>query len=302
MAIGFIGLGRMGSRICRHIIAKGGERVLVYDLDPARVQAAVDVGAAAAASVAALAAEAGVIFSSLPMPADVERVALGPGGIAGHARPGTVYFDLSTNAPDAARRIAAKLAEAGVAMLDAPVSGSTSGAEAGTLAVMIGGDERLVEAHRRLLECFAGTVIHVGPAGSGLVAKLVNNMLGNAAVAAACEGLMLAAAAGVDTRTLDSVIRASSGDSFAYRALADRALSGDYTPAFALDLAYKDMHLVLELADQLNVPNPLAASTHNLMRMARGMGLGDADPTAVMRVYETALGREVRALDPVASS
>jgi 3-hydroxyisobutyrate dehydrogenase-like beta-hydroxyacid dehydrogenase len=158
---------------------------------------------------------------------------------------------------------------------------------------MVGGDRATFDAHRSLLDCIGANIIYVGPLGSGLVAKLINNMLGLASVAAAAEGLMLGAQAGIDLRTLDSVIRASSGDSVAYRALADRALAGDYTPAFTLDLAYKDVHLALELADQLSVPTPIGASTHNLMRMARLLGFGDADPTAVMRVYETVLQREL---------
>jgi 3-hydroxyisobutyrate dehydrogenase-like beta-hydroxyacid dehydrogenase len=294
MTVGFIGLGRMGGNMCRNIIRKSGEHVVVFDVDPERVRECVDAGASAAGTIAELAAASDVIFSSLPMPADVEAVALGPGGIAETARPGTAYFDLSTNSPEVARAVAAELGARGISMLDAPVSGGPAGAEAGTLAVMVGGDETLFESHRPLLESFGGSVIYAGTIGSGLVAKLVNNLLAIASVAAACEGLMLGVRAGVDAQVLDSIIRSSSGDSLAYRALADRALSGDYTPAFALDLAYKDVHLALELADQLGVPTPLAAGTHNLMRMARGMGLGDADPTAMVRVYETTLRREIR--------
>jgi 3-hydroxyisobutyrate dehydrogenase-like beta-hydroxyacid dehydrogenase len=291
MTIGFIGLGRMGGPMCRHLIAKSDEDVLVFDLDPDKIAACTQLGATAAANVGDLAAAADVVFSSLPMPQDVEAVA---GAIGGHARAGAAYFDLTTSSPQLARRLAAELEARGITMLDVPVSGGPVGAEAGTLAVMAGGDESVFEAHRPLIECFAATAIHVGPVGSGLVAKLINNMLGISAVAAACEGLMLGVQAGLDVSRLDAVIRASTGDSLAYRALADRALSGDYTPAFALDLAYKDVHLALELADQLAVPTPIGASTHNLMRMARGLGLGEADPTAMIRVYETTLGREVR--------
>jgi 3-hydroxyisobutyrate dehydrogenase-like beta-hydroxyacid dehydrogenase len=295
MTIGFVGLGRMGGPMCRNLITKSGEPVVVFDAAPDRMEACLALGAAPASTVADVATRADVIFTSLPMPHDVEAVALGAQGIADGARPGTVYFDLSTNSPTAARRIAEALEARGVTMLDAPVSGGPSGAEAGTLAVMAGGDETVFEAHRPLIECFAANAIHVGPVGSGLVAKVINNMLAISAVASACEGLMLGAQAGLDPRRLDAVIRKSSGDSFAYRALADRALSGDYTPAFALDLAYKDVHLALELADELAVPTPIGSSTHDLMRMARGLGLGEADPTAMLRVYETVLGREVRA-------
>lgn len=286
MTVGFIGLGRMGGNMCRNVIAKSGQEVLVHDLSADAVAACVEAGGRAAPSVGELAAASDVIFSSLPRPQNVEDVALGPDGIAARARPGTVYIDLTTSSPELARRIAPVLKEKGIEMLDAPVSGGPGGAEAGTLGVMVGGDEEVFEANKALIECFAGNVIHVGPIGSGLVVKLVNNLLGIASVVTASEGLMVAKAAGVDPRKLDAAIRVSTGDSLAYRALADNAISGDYTAAFALDLAYKDIHLLLELADEVSVPTPMAAGTHNLMRMARGLGYGDADPTVVMRVYE----------------
>jgi 3-hydroxyisobutyrate dehydrogenase-like beta-hydroxyacid dehydrogenase len=289
MTLGFIGLGRMGGPICRHLVA--GRDVIAYDLSPEAIRAC--AGVTPAASVADVARQADVIFSSLPRPEDVETVAL---AIRESARPGTVYFDLSTSSPAVSRRVGAALETAGITMLDAPVSGGPTGAEAGTLGVMVGGPQDAFDAHLPLLETFAGTVVHVGELGSGLVAKLVNNLLGLTYVAAACEGLMLAAAAGIDLRRLDAAIRASTGDSVAYRFLADRAFSGDYTPAFTMDLAYKDIHLALELADQLGVPTPLGADVHNVMRMAKGLGLGDADPTAIMRVYETTQGRSISEL------
>jgi 3-hydroxyisobutyrate dehydrogenase len=293
MIVGFIGLGRMGAGMCRNLARRSGHEVLAFDINPDAAAACVEAGATPAASVAEVAAAAEVIFSSLPMPQDVEQVALGPDGIAANAKPGVAYFDLSTNSPKVARRVAAELSAQGITMFDAPVSGGPAGADAGTLTIMVGGDEASFEQHRPLLESIGSNVLYVGESGSGLVAKLVNNMLGLISVAAASEGLMLGAIAGVDPHRLDAVIRCSSGDSGAYRALADRALSGDYSAAFALDLAYKDVHLALELADELAVPTPLGAETHNLMRMARGLGLGDRDPTAVIRVYETVLAREI---------
>lgn len=302
MTLGFIGLGRMGSGMCRNLARRSGHQVLCFDINPDAAASCVDAGATAVASIAELAAASEVIFSSLPMPQDVERVALGDDGIAAHAKPGTAYFDLSTNSPKVARRVAAELSARGITMFDAPVSGGPAGADAGTLTIMVGGDEASFEQHRQLLESIGSNVLYVGDSGSGLVAKLVNNLLGLVSVAAASEGLMLGAIAGVDPHRLDAVIRCSSGDSGAYRALADRALSGDYTAAFALDLAYKDVHLALELADELAVPTPLGADTHNLMRMARGMGLGDLDPTAVVRVYETTLGHELGAAEAVPSA
>jgi 3-hydroxyisobutyrate dehydrogenase-like beta-hydroxyacid dehydrogenase len=293
MIVGVIGLGQMGGGIARNIVRHGGHEVVVHDLDPRAVQACVGLGATAA-GLRALAARAQVIFTSLPTPDDVRRVALGPGGIAEHASRGTVYFDLSTTSPSVTTDIGTQLRRRGITMLDAPVSGGPLGAQNGTLAVMVGGDARQFEAHRRLLEAFAANVFHVGALGCGQVVKIAHNMMCYASVAAAAEGLMLGAAAGADLRVLDEVIRSSTGDSRQYRALADRALSGDHqTMTLPLKLAYKDVHLFLELADDLEVPAPVGAAVHNLMRAALGMGLGELNHTAVIRGYESALGREL---------
>ena len=193
------------------------------------------------------------------------------------------------------RRIAQPLAAKGITMLDAPVSGGVAGAENATSAIMVGGDKAAFEAHLPLLRSFGANVLHMGALGTGSIAKLVNNMMAFCNMAAATEVLMLGAMAGIDVGKLDAVIRNSSGNSNAYRMMAERVLKGDFKPAFAMDLAYKDTHLALELADALGAPTPLAAQTHNLMRLARGMGLGGSDTSAIMRVYETALKREVRA-------
>jgi 3-hydroxyisobutyrate dehydrogenase-like beta-hydroxyacid dehydrogenase len=152
---------------------------------------------------------------------------------------------------------------------------------------MVGGDAATLDAHRDVLSAFAATVVHVGPVGSGLIVKLVNNLLLFAGVAAACEGLALGAAAGLERGKLDAAVRAATGDSLAYRAVADRARSGDYSASFTLDIGYKDVRLALQLADELGVPAPVGAGVHNLMRVARGMGFGAADPTVMLRVYET---------------
>ncbi|MFN4090799.1 MAG: NAD(P)-dependent oxidoreductase, partial [Alphaproteobacteria bacterium] len=147
-----------------------------------------------------------------------------------------------------------------------------------------------------VLRAFAANPIHMGDIGTGSIAKLVNNMMAFCNMAAAAEGLMLGATAGIDLHKLADVIRTSSGNSHIFQKFGERALSGRYEAAFALDLAYKDVHLALELADELGVPTPAGAQTHNLMRLARGMGFGGADSSAVVRVYEAALGRSLKTL------
>ena len=294
MKIGFIGVGNKGGPLCRNNIKKTNHTVTVFDLNPDSVKTCTDLGATAGKSVAELAAGSEVIMTSLPMPKDVEAVALGAGGILENAKPGTVYFDLSTNALTNVRAIAAKLKEKGITMLDAPVSGGTIGAEAGTIAIMVGGDKAVFDAHLPMLQSFGANVLHMGELGTGTIAKLVNNMMAFCNMAAAAEGMMLGAAAGIDPDKLRQVISNSSGNSSAYRLFSDRVLKGNFKASFALDLAYKDTHLALELSDQLGVPTPMGATTHNLMRLARGMGLGSSDTASMMRVYETALKREVR--------
>lgn len=295
MRIGFIGTGNIGGPMCRHVIRHSGADVVVFDLNPDAVQRCTDVGGIAAASVAEAVKDADVVLTSLPGPRDVEAVALGAEGIAGHARAGTVYFDLTTNSPAVARRVAAQLQAREITMLDAPVSGGVAGAEERTLTVMAGGDAAALEKHRGILESFGENIVHTGDLGSGCIAKLVNNMIAFCTTAAAAEGLLLGTMAGVDPEVLDHVVRNSTGDSRAFRTLAKDTLAGDWSPTFALDLAYKDLHLALELADDLNVPLSLSPQVHNLMRMARAMGHGGDNASAVMRVYEKTLNTEVRA-------
>lgn len=293
MRVGFIGLGHMGGPMCRNII-KGGHDVTVLDLSPAAVKACTDLGAKAAASPKDLAAEVDIVLTSLPMPKDVEAVALGPDGIIAGAKQGTIYIDLSTNSPNMVRKIAAALAPKGITMIDAPVSGGAIGAEKGTIAIMVGGDKAAYDTCLPLFQSFGENISHLGELGSGCIAKIVNNMLAFCNMASAAEGLMLGAAAGIDPDALNQVIRNSSGNSMSYRGIAYKVLNGDWSPSFTVDLAYKDLHLALELADELGIPLPLGAQTHNLMRMARGMGMGGEDASAIMRVYEKTLGREVR--------
>jgi 3-hydroxyisobutyrate dehydrogenase-like beta-hydroxyacid dehydrogenase len=192
------------------------------------------------------------------------------------------------------KKIGAAMAAKGIAMLDAPVSGGTVGAEAATIAIMVGGDRKVFDDALPVLQSFSANVIHMGELGTGTVAKLVNNMLAFCNAAAAAEGLMLGVTAGLDPRKLIQVVANSSGNSNAFKSFSERALSGKLDPSFALNLAYKDLHLALELGDELGVPLPQGSSTHNLQRLARGMGLGPKDSSSILKVYETALGRTVR--------
>jgi 3-hydroxyisobutyrate dehydrogenase-like beta-hydroxyacid dehydrogenase len=222
-------------------------------------------------------------------------VTLGDGGILANVTKGQTYIDLSTNAPSMVKKIGAAMAAKGIAMLDAPVSGGTTGAEAATIAIMVGGDKKVFDDALPVLQSFSANVIHMGGLGSGTVAKLVNNMLSFCNMAALSEGMMLGTGYGLDPEKLLHVISTSSGNSNAIKNFTLRALPGKYSPpSFALDLAYKDLHLALELGDELGVPLYQGASTHNLQRLAKGMGWGPDDSSSVLRVYETMLKRKVK--------
>jgi 3-hydroxyisobutyrate dehydrogenase-like beta-hydroxyacid dehydrogenase len=292
--VGFIGVGNMGGPMCRNIIKRSNHQVSVFDLNPTAVKTCTELGATAAKSLADLTKGADLVMTSLPMPKDVEAVTLGDNGILANIGKGQTYIDLSTNAPSMIKKIGAAMAAKGIAMLDAPVSGGTVGAEAATIAIMVGGEKKVFDDALPVLQSFSANVIHMGGLGTGTVAKLVNNMMAFCNAAAAAEGLMLGVSAGLDPAKLIQVVSNSSGNSNAFKSFSERALSGKLEPSFALNLAYKDLHLALELGDELGVPLTQGASTHNLQRMARAMGHGPHDSSAILRVYETVLGRTVR--------
>ena len=295
MKVGFIGVGNMGGPMCRNIIRNTNHEVVVFDLSADAVKACTDLGASSGSSVADVASRCDVVITSLPIPRVVEEVALGSGGIAQNAKPGTVYIDLSTNSPATARRCADGMRAKGIGMLEAPVSGGTARATDGTIVIMVGGDAKTFEAQLPLLKSFSGEVVHVGDIGMGSTAKLINNMLAFCNAAAAAEALMIGKRSGIDLHRLDQVIRNASGMSSGYANMASKAFKGAFEPTFALDLAHKDLRLALEMADELGVPGLIAPQVLNLMRMARGMGMGGDDSASVIRVYEKALNTEVRA-------
>ena len=294
MKVGFIGVGNMGGPMCRNIIKRSNHQVTVFDLNPAALKACTDIGGTAAKSVAEATKGADLVLTSLPMPKHVEAVALGDNGILANISKGQTFIDLSTNAPSMVKKIGEAFAAKGIPMLDAPVSGGTTGAEAATIAIMVGGDKKVFDDALPVLQSFSTNVIHMGALGNGTVAKLVNNMLSFCNMAALYEGMMLGTKYGLDPEKLLHVISTSSGNSNAIKNFTLRAMKNFYDPpSFALDLAYKDLHLALELGDELGVPLQQGASTHNLQRLAKGMGWGPEDSTSVLRVYEMMLKHKV---------
>ncbi|HLF71878.1 MAG TPA: NAD(P)-dependent oxidoreductase [Dehalococcoidia bacterium] len=296
MRIGFIGLGRMGNHMARNLAEKGHE-VAAFDVVPAAVEmVAKNPGVRAATSVADAARDADVVCSSLPSPQSVEEIATGEGGLLEAMRPGTVYIDLSTNAPTVVRRLAPILAEKGIEMLDAPVSGGTGGAEAGTLSIMVGGDEAVYERMKPVLGAMGTKLFYCGSIGAGSVVKLCNNICGASYNVILGEALTLGVKAGVDLKTLATVIGSSTGTSHRLTmGFPITVFKHAFTPAsFSAALSSKDTHLALDLAHELNVPVTMAEHLGEDLRETLARGWGDQSFDAVVQLQEERSGVDLR--------
>jgi 3-hydroxyisobutyrate dehydrogenase-like beta-hydroxyacid dehydrogenase len=293
--LGFVGLGAMGAPMVRRLLA-AGNRVLAHDTNPAALSAAVSAGAEARGNAAAVASEAETVLVSLPTPAAVKAVALGPGGLV-EGRAMRVYVDLSTTGARVAREVAEGLAPRGVLALDAPVSGGVAGAEAGTLSVMAAGDPAAFERVRPILEALGSNTVFVGEAvGQGQTLKLVNNLLAATTWAAGCEAMAMGVKAGLDPELMVRVLNASSGRSFpTERFAAGPVLSRRFDFGFRMELMAKDMRLALEEAEALGLVMPTCGAARTLYGLALAQGAPGADVTELVRVTEGWAGVEVAA-------
>lgn len=295
--VGFIGVGVMGKPMCLNL-RKAGFPLTVYARRPEAADAVVAAGATRVESSRAVAEVVDVVITMLPDSPQVEEVVLGPGGVLEGARAGMAVVDMSTIAPAASKRVAAACAERGVAFMDAPVSGGSQGAEAGTLTIMAGGEAATFERLRPIFAAMgaAENILHVGPVGAGEVVKLVNQHLCGVIAAASLEALVLGVKAGGDVETMARVVGASSGGNWQLaNPIRLRAFSGTFEPGFFTDLLVKDLRLVAELGEELNVPVTLGAVAKQMYEAARAMGYGRNDYTAVVRPLEQLAGVEVRA-------
>jgi 3-hydroxyisobutyrate dehydrogenase len=252
-SVGFVGLGSMGAPMCRRLV-RAGHDVLVFDLEPSRVDDAVRSGAVAAGSAAECAGSCELFLTSLPRPDHVASVMVDGGALAA-LRPGAVWVDLTTNRRELVAELAAGAPD-GVRVVDSPVTGAVDGARRGRLTLFVGGDPDAVETVRPVLDEL-GDVIVCGGLGTGNVVKLVTNQLWFVASAAIGEGFALGMRHGVALDTLWSAIRSSVGDSFVARHDAPSIFSGHYDPSFTLDLCWKDLELIRELQGDVPTDLPL---------------------------------------------
>ena len=281
-----IGVGNMGGRMSRRLLA-AGHAVTVCDPSRELVDGLVGEGARAAGSPAEAASDAEIVILSLPTPAIVESVVVGPDGILGAARPGTVVIDMSTGDPGTARRVEAACRAAGLNFLDAPVSRGVVGAEKGTLLIMVGGDAEVLDAVRPVLAHLGSDIVHVGGPGSGQVVKLCNNMLAAISMQALGEVLVTGVKAGVEVGVLAEVLTGGTGGSWILsNHLPATILAGDDGTRFALDLMHKDVWLFLRTAEEQGLATPLAATAAQTLRVARSEGYGPRDYSAIIRYFE----------------
>jgi L-serine 3-dehydrogenase (NAD+) len=280
--VAFVGLGRMGRLMTPHLVAAGHD-VRGFDLDPAAAVEGVErrTGAREAAD------GADVAITMLPSPAAVHSATLGPGGLAEGLAPGSLCIDMSTAPPGLARELAVALAERGIDALDAPVSGGTIGAEAGTLTIMVGGSQAALDRARPLFEALGTLVVHVGDHGLGQAAKLCNNLCAGINMAAIAQALALARSEGLDPAVLYELLSSSTGDSRVLRTRFPAPVS-DTTPAahgfapmFTVDLMEKDLALAEQLAAEHGLEaEPLAAALA-LYRRTQQQGHGSLDYSAI---------------------
>ncbi len=285
MIIGFIGLGIMGKPMSRNLL-KAGHELVVYDINRAAVDELVAAGARSAATPRAIAHQVELVITMLPNSPEVTQVVLGTDGILEGANAGLIVADMSSIAPLASRGIAAALADKGVEMLDAPVSGGQPKAIDGTLSVMVGGKQDVFDRCVPVFKAMAASVVRVGDIGAGNVAKLANQVVVALNIAAVSEALVLAAKAGVEPELVYQAIRGGLAGSTVMEAKAPLMLDRKFNPGFRINLHIKDLSNALDTGHQCGAPLPLTAAVMEAMQVLKTDGLGDCDHGALVRYFE----------------
>ncbi len=287
MELAFIGLGIMGKSMAGHLVAAGHD-VTVHTRTAAKAEELLARGARFAASPADAVRHAEVAFICVTDTPDVEAVVLGPSGIREAARPGLIVVDHSTISPSATRRFAEKLAAAGTAFLDAPVSGGDVGARNATLSIMVGGEADAFARARPLLEHLGKTIVHTGPSGTGQLTKLVNQVLVSVTNLAVSEALVFAKRSGLDLERTLAAVAAGAAGSWQLSNLGPKMIAGDFRPGFMIDLQQKDLRLVLEAAGEAGMRPAATALVRELFARAQAEGRGREGTQALFRVVEEA--------------
>ncbi len=283
--IGFIGLGIMGQGMTRNLL-KAGFDLTVWNRTRSKVDALVKDGAKAAETPSALASQCDIIFVCVSDTPDVKEVLFGENGVAQGARSGSLVVDHSTISPLETKEFATQLAQQGVEMLDAPISGGSEGAVKGTLSIMVGGKDEQFQRAKPYFEAMGKTITLVGENGDGQMVKLVNQILVVGGMLSISEALLFAEAGGLN---LEKTLEAVSGGAAGSWALSNRGpqiVKRDFRPGFMIDLQEKDLRLVLDAADALSVPVMACSTAHHLYRTLQKRGLGEEGNHGLIKALE----------------
>jgi 2-hydroxy-3-oxopropionate reductase len=293
MKIGFIGLGIMGKPMCKNLM-KAGYEVVIPDRHKNVADEFVALGASVASTSKEIAAQADVVITMLPNSPQVKEVVLGQNGVIEAAKPGLTVIDMSSIAPLVSREIAAKLAEKGMEMLDAPVSGGEPKAIDGTLSVMVGGKKEVFDKCFPIMKAMAGSVVLTGDVGAGNVTKLANQIIVAINIAAVSEALVLASKAGVEPELVFNAIRGGLAGSTVLDAKAPMMMDRNFKPGFRINLHIKDLNNVLETSHEVGVPLPLTASVMEMMQALKTDEKDSQDHSALVQFYEKMAKVEVK--------
>jgi 2-hydroxy-3-oxopropionate reductase len=291
--VGFVGLGLMGEPMAKNLI-DAGYPVVGHNRSPEPVEAVVEYGGEGADTGREAASRADVVITCLPDSEVVAEVMRADDGIIAGLDGGETVIDMSTISPTVTEELAEELAEIGVEMLDAPISGGEEGAIDGTLSIMVGGDADVVDEHRDLLDAMGETITHCGPSGSGQVTKACNQIVVANTMEAISEALVFAEKAGAD---LQAVVDAISGGAAGCWALDNRAPSmirGDFEPGFFASYQYKDLRIATDAGEAFGAPMPATEVTHEMYKSMEENGMGLDDNSGVMQVVEMLAGTEAR--------
>jgi 3-hydroxyisobutyrate dehydrogenase-like beta-hydroxyacid dehydrogenase len=291
--IGFVGLGRMGSRMATRLL-NAGHGIVMHDTNAAALEALERLGARRLGSAREVADAAPTVFASLPTPAIVHATALGTDGVI-HGKAIKTFVDVSTTGPRVAKQVAEGLAARGIVALDCPVSGGLAGAANGTLALMVSGDKARFERLRPALAVL-GKIFFIGEQpGAGQMMKLTNNLLAAAALAITSEAMVMGVKAGLDPSVMCDVFNVSSGRNSATQDKFPRSvITGTFDFGFATGLSYKDVRLCLDEAEALGVPTPVGAAVRQMLSITNALYGPESDFTSMVRPIETWAGVEVR--------
>jgi len=284
--IGYVGVGLMGLPMAKRLLSLGYE-VRAYDIAPQAIAAARGAGADAASSAADAAKDADLVLLNLPTPDAVEDAAFGKNGAASVLKPPQLLIDFSTNKVYQTKAFAKRLREmSGAGWIDAPVSGGPPASGSGTLTVMAGGETAEIERARPLFADVAGHCTHMGPAGAGMAAKMLNQLIVGAGHAVMAEAVVLAEAAGIDPARLPECLAGGLADSLLLQRLYPRMVKRDFAPQGYVRQLLKDLEMVNEFAGALKAPTPMMSEALTLYRMLAHLGHTELDTAAVLKLYE----------------